>query len=154
VFGLVHEAPKWLPPTEVSAIASDEQPRIWYVACADVHPSHDLRIDQFGIYYTGCCTPIASGFFKRMEQDAFIWQFTRNRKARYVPLWLYNEPGEIREMLLPRLEGHEVGEISDQYGKVYATDQMAVTGGRQMEAWVISEGSPPELAGLRLGMKK
>lgn len=52
-WGLIHESPTWLPKEEIE-IEYDEETGIWDVACADVHPSDWMSIDEHGrLYWSG-----------------------------------------------------------------------------------------------------
>jgi hypothetical protein len=99
VYGLLHRQPKWLDPLQVDAFQDDESARVWYIACADGHPSYDLRIDQSGIYYTTYCVPRASSFFMLTEQAAFVWEFAKERKGRNAPLWLWHSAHRLQHCL-------------------------------------------------------
>lgn len=157
VFGLIHEDPKWLDPMEVSVIEGDDPPGNWYVICADGHPSYDLRIDQAGVYYTTCIVPRASSFFMQTEQDAFVWEFASKHPGRGYPLWLWNDPNEMIDILPARLKSRLVPDISDQYGSIYATDEMILTykvNSKEFSAYIVNGAEPPELDGFRFQFKE
>jgi hypothetical protein len=156
VFGLIHPEPVWLAPMEVSAFPADDSSGLWFVICADGHPSYDLRIDQNGVYYTTCVVPHASSFFLQVEQDAFGCEFASKHRGRTVPLWLWNDPDEMAEVLLSRLADQVVAEISDEYSRVYATDRIALfhkVRSKEFTAYVAEGNVPPELAGFELAKR-
>jgi hypothetical protein len=157
VFGLIHPEPAWLKPMEVSAIQADDSSGLWFVICADGHPSYDLRIDQNGVYYTTCVVPRASSFFMQVEQDAFGCEFAAKHGGRTIPLWLWNDPDEMADVLLSRLADKRVAEISDAYSGVYATDKMALfhkVRSKEFSVHVAEGARPPELAGFEFGERK
>lgn len=51
VWGIVHPVSDWSERGAVEAEPDEEEPGIWHVHCADVHPSDTLTIDQNGRLY-------------------------------------------------------------------------------------------------------
>ncbi len=151
IFGLVHPSSYWITPGEVSAWKEAPDSERWFVTCADTHPSHDLRLDQFGVFYASG-SRCASSFFLRFEQIALIdWEFSRNRTVRRVPLWLFNDRDVLLNRWHQRLEGRCNRELSDEYSQIYATGELVVyRWGVYVDAWLAGSKCPEELAGLRL----
>jgi hypothetical protein len=52
-WGIIHESPTWLPEEGIEA-EYDQEAGIWDVACADVHPSDYVSLDEHGrLYWSG-----------------------------------------------------------------------------------------------------
>ena len=104
VWGLVHKDPQWLPPGEPDV---DKEPNknVWYVACADGHPSYNYRLDQKGTFLGGP----SRTFDIFVERLALIWEFKRSGPCHAIPqprlkwlsrqklFWAHVGPGLARE---------------------------------------------------------
>ena len=124
VWGLVHEAPKWLAPMAIDVIVDTGRQ---YVICADGHPSYDLRLDDRGVHYTTCVVPQATSFARKVEQDALVGEFLdAHPDAISRQLEVSNDRRELADVLVPRLAAAVVDEVSDIYGRIYATPELVL----------------------------
>lgn len=69
-WGIVHRAPRWgnSNPGEVSA-EWDEESGLWYVVCADVHPSDTWMLDEQGHLWDGGSPSASPGHFSSVMQS-------------------------------------------------------------------------------------
>lgn len=106
VWGLVHDSPAWLKKdaVEVEHVAAE---KLWLVACADVHPSYEYRLDQSGALLEGP----ASNFDVHVERLALRSWFCTSGQA---PTLAYNvkKPKLVERI---RAETELVPEASDAH---------------------------------------
>ncbi len=77
VWGIVHHKPNWLSPL-VAQIDREVKEPIWYVTCADVHPSYVYNLDQDGRFFV----PPTANFDVYVERNALVWEFFQRGQAR------------------------------------------------------------------------
>lgn len=153
IWGLIHEKPAWGTQMEVDA---DREKDRWYVSCADAHPSYALMLDQHGAHYTTAGVPRATSFEIYTEQGALISEFYERQEARgplkYRTLELFNDRKELHEVLLPRLEGRQVAEGSDEHGAIYVTEELLLEHYVHFDFYAVhvaAGAQPAELHGFR-----
>jgi HEAT repeats len=149
VYGLVHAAPRWIGALAVETFTDDDMP---YVICADGHPSYELCLDLQGVHYTTCRVPRATSFGMMIEQDAFVTAACDGHAVMGASLGLNNDRRELSEVLLPRLAAHLVAEVSDEHGRIYATDELVLehlVHFDSYQVWVLDGKRPVELRDLR-----
>src|SRR5436305_1720925 len=95
------------------------------LACADIHRSWEMMIALDGTFY--CNGPESSSYFLWTEQSAFLREFAQQHRLRQLVPEADIE--ELAETFLPRLAGHRIDSLSDQYGQVFATEQLLATVG-------------------------
>ncbi|HKB40129.1 MAG TPA: hypothetical protein VKD72_27085 [Gemmataceae bacterium] len=146
--GIIHREvsrQSWFRPMKVGGYLTVDPPSL---ACADIHISWEMMIDLDGKFH--CNGPESSSYFMWTEQCAFLWEFAQTYQVRRVDLAA--DPDELAAVLLPRLTDRRIVALSDQYGQVYATDQLVVSVGQQGQRYdvlVVKGKRPAELAGLK-----
>lgn len=153
IWGLLHKSPRWGSPMELDA---DRENDLWYVTCADAHPSYALTLDQHGTHYTTAGVPRASSFDVYMEQGALISEFHARHDSKgeqkYRRLEMFNDREELHEVLLARLEGRQVAEGSDEHGTIYVTDELLLEHYAHFDFYAVhvaAGAQPAELDGFR-----
>lgn len=147
--GIIHrevQSQSWFEPMKVGGYVTAETP---YLACADIHMSWEMMIGLDGKFI--CNGPESSSYFMWTEQCAFLWEFAQTHPTE--PVQFAVRPDELTAVLLPLLTEHRIDALSDQYGQVYATDQLVVSVGQQGERFHVLKvkGSRPrELADLKI----
>lgn len=93
VWGLVHEQGRWVDAGRASV---DKEPHeeLWYVVCADVHPSYSYKLDHLGEFLG---QPAVS-FDVKVERNALTVEFMSRGKTRYLVREL-KDPACIEEFL-------------------------------------------------------
>src|SRR5262249_20761021 len=144
--GIIHpevvSIQSWFKPMKVGGYLTAKPPSL---ACADIHMSYEMMIDLDGTFH--CNGPESSSYFLWTEQCAFQHEFFESRRARV--LRTAADPKWLADVLVPRLTGYRVPELSDEYGQVYATDRFVVSVGQQGQRYhvLVAEGAlPAELA--------
>jgi hypothetical protein len=137
VWGIVHEAPRWLDPLRAQIDREVHQP-VWYVTCADVHPSYVYRLDQAGAFFT----PPAASFDVKVEQNALIWAFFQSGRAQRAQQKELRDPEfltSLRQELASKQSLQLVVEASDDNTRFYASTTQLVREDARLgsirEAW-------------------
>jgi hypothetical protein len=150
VLGIIHRevgGQSWYTPMAVGGYLTGRKPLL---ACAEIHMSWEMMIGLDGTFY--CNGPEASSYFMWTERSAFLQEFSQARKWEHVPLWLRGNVNELNTVLLPRLKGTRIDELSDRFAQVFVTDDLVVIlkGDDHYDAWVVEGADPPELRGLTI----
>jgi hypothetical protein len=117
VWGIVFETPNWLDPLQAQVDREQRDP-IWYVTCADVHPSYVYRLDQEGGFFA----PPASSFDVKIERDALVSAFSHAGKTRRAAQKELHDPefvSEWRRQLAASTDLQLVPEASDAHFRYY-----------------------------------
>lgn len=124
IWGIVHETPHWLDPLRVRIDREVREP-VWYVTCADVHPSYVYRLDQAGAFFT----PPTASFEVKVEQNALIWEFFQSGKARRAQQKELRDAqflASLRQELASMRNLQLVIEASDDNTRFYASKTLLV----------------------------
>ncbi len=112
IWGIVHVDPQWQDPHEVWFTRRGDR---CAVACADVHPSFDYRLDSRGEFSgIGGGGPCES-FPVHVEQLAAVWETAACSGRRWTTGWELMRDRARREKLRERLGGQPIVEASDRY---------------------------------------
>ena len=112
-WGLMHRDPEWLEPLSLD-LEPEKDGSALYVACADVHPSYDYRLDDKGAFLS----PPAESFGVFVERSATLWDF--GARGPVAPMTADELQGEA---FLRRLsESNPEPSLSDVNANYYALD--------------------------------
>jgi len=120
IWGLVHEAPQWLPSRE--ADIDHELWEEWYVTCADVHPSYNYRLTDKGEFLG---SP-ARSFDTHIERLALGWDFYQRVGSRPMTISELRAP-EFREKFTNHIKNFLVVEASDEFFRYYMNDTYLIS---------------------------
>ena len=119
IWGLAHERPQWLLPRKAD-IDREVNEEIWYVTCADAHPSYSYRLDNTGEFIGAP----AERFDVHVERIALGWDFARRTGGRARPLSAGDLRGPAFAGILERVKAFLVSEASDRFARYYMTDTL------------------------------
>jgi hypothetical protein len=118
VWGVVHARARWLGPFEAD-VELEKDGRTYYVACADVHPSYNYRLDNNGEFLG---FP-AEHFSVHVERVAAISTFLTGFRSESL------SQAELRDPMLIETAGHaeEIASASDRYYRYLSTGDLLLT---------------------------
>lgn len=116
VWGLVHENPYWLGH-RAAEVEREPHHEIWYIACADVHPSYNYLLDDKGEFQG----PPAQSFDVKVERNAVSWEFSRTGSSVFVPSSELREQS-VRDRLLTEMKSHLVAAASDHFARCFMSE--------------------------------
>ena len=116
IWGLVHQNPQWLLPRKADA---DREPNeeLWYITCADAHPSYSYRIDSKGEFLSAP----AISFDVHIERIALGRDFQEKTKCRALSKVELSALDE-KEVIAKQLKPFQIAEASDCFSKYYMND--------------------------------
>jgi hypothetical protein len=133
VLGLMHSHPTWLAPMKCDVEEDPDEDDI-YIACADVHPSYDYRLDKRG-HFLG---QAAESFEINLERAALSKEF-RDACAHGLKFQFGrdNLPPQLAEELDRLLTEPPVPEASDEYYTYYRSEHLLVqqSEGEPLRIW-------------------
>ena len=130
VWGLAHEKPVWLPSREVE-IDQELNTDIWYITCADVHPSYTYQLDNKGNFLGFD----AESFDINVERKALVWFFYNAGKSKV----LYGEElieSNLREIFVSQIKPDLVPEASDRFFRYYMNDKYLLVENARTEEFI------------------
>lgn len=112
IWGLVHEQSYWIAPRRVRVTREVHEP-IWYIACAEVHPSYQYLLDSNGEFLG---VP-AESFDIKVERNALRWEFASRPGVAQLRA---DEVPQLAPLDFARKVGAElVPAASDRYFRYY-----------------------------------
>ena len=113
IWGIVHEKSHWIGPggAEVDRELHEE---VWYVTCAEVHPSYSYLLDDNGKFLGDP----AESFDIKVERNALHWEFFPREGAGRVEHDV--KDAELIEHL--RRDSRLVAEASDRFSRFLKGD--------------------------------
>jgi hypothetical protein len=122
VFGLMHAKPRWGAPMRCD-FEDDPAEDNAYVACADVHPSYDYRLDLHGHFLA----EPAESFEVHLERAALGKEF-EEALASGTKFYSNREDltSQLAEELDQLLKQPPIPEASDQYSAFYRSQHLLV----------------------------
>ena len=116
IWGLVHNNPEWLRSRKAEV---DREPHeeVWYITCADAHPSYSYRLDNKGEFLGDP----AESFDIHVERIALGWDFHQRGQSRAL------STAELRalcsqEILMTQMKDDLVSGASDCFFRYYMND--------------------------------
>lgn len=117
IWGLIHTKPLWLAPGKAD-VEKEEHEDVWYIRCADAHPSYSYQLDSAGEFLG---TP-AQSFDIHVERIALGWDFAQAGESHRLTV------AEMRDIssepFLQQLQAHRIYEASDKYSIYYMSDRI------------------------------
>jgi hypothetical protein len=120
IWGLAHMSSEWLVPRKVD-VDCETNEDVWYITCADVHPSYNYRLDNKGEFLGG---PAAT-FDVHVERAGAFFDFQQDGHCRPLTSDELRTP-QLRQMVNRTLRADLVAEASDSFFKYYMNDTYLV----------------------------
>lgn len=114
VWGLAHEQSRWIDPGRAS-VEKEPHEKVWYIVCADVHPSYSYKLDHLGEFLG---EPAVS-FDVKVERNALAVDFMSRGTTRYLVQEL-KDPIRIKAFL----EGAAIDpHTADKFARYHVSTQ-------------------------------
>jgi hypothetical protein len=111
-----YENPKWLLPRRAD-IDRESQEEIYYITCADAHPSYTYQLDNKGEFLG---FP-AESFEIHVERIALGWAFSQSEPTRPIVMSELRS-SYMQEVFATQMKPHLIAEASDKFSRYYMND--------------------------------
>jgi hypothetical protein len=116
IWGIVHAQSHWIKPGH-AIVEKEPHENVWYVTCAEVHPSYNYLLDDQGEFLG---RP-AQSFDIKVERNAILDEFVSSKQSKFVLAEELRQAG-LSAASPDDFRRHLIEAASDKYFRYYVTE--------------------------------